>query len=81
MPTDNILSLVANNQLLFDTLKALLLKQFEFTGRVTDTDTNEILGQQLRSYLEGREKVEAAFKEIALYKSDTNNVITINQAR
>lgn len=77
-----ILSIVADNQMLFDALKKLLLEQFEITGAINDTDTNEILGQQVRSYLEGRKKVEEAFKEIAQLKTvSTTNTITLNPAR
>jgi len=80
-PTNTILAQIADNPLLFDALKALFLKQFDITGTVTRTDTNEVLGQQLRFCLEGREKVEAAFREIAQYKTKPSTPITTNQAR
>ena len=82
MPADKtILRLVADNPQLFDVLKQTLLDQFEVTGVVTDTDTNEILGQQLRSYLEGRQKVEQAFRQIATYKTSNTGSETKNPAR
>jgi hypothetical protein len=77
---NEILNLVANNQALADALKEVLLRQFELETN-TDGSDDLKLGQMVRARLVGKEKVEAAFKEIATYKHTKETKATENPAR
>jgi len=65
---ENILRLIADNQALFDAVKALLLKRFDSIPYAEGAD-DILLGQITRARHVGRQEVEAAFKEIASHKS------------
>lgn len=66
---DPILKSLADNQALFDAVKAALVKKFD-TGDLYHQDiTNEMLGQQVRARLEGLACVEELFREIARMKT------------
>ena len=74
------LQIVADNPALTSALKRVILKQFNLDTLGINYD-NETLGQLTRSRLEGREKIELAFKEISNYKSPNKKPEQQNPAR
>ena len=77
-----VLNIIADNNVLFETLKKLLLDEFEIEAPQTDLGvTDEVLGQIFRARLVGKNKVENAFKKIATYKTFTPEKEVINEAR
>jgi hypothetical protein len=64
----NILTLIADNTALSDTLRAVLEKQF-MMGRTDDTVSDVQLGQEYRARLVGLKNIDLAFKEIATHKT------------
>lgn len=77
-----LLSIVADNPSLFDTLKKHILDEYEIDAPQGDlTATDEVLGQILRARLVGKSKVESAFKKIMNYKSVESEREVKNQAR
>ena len=76
----NILKTIADNPALFQAVKDTVLKHFSL-DHMKDDLPNEMLGQFVRSRLEGRQKVEAAFLEIATYKTPQVHKEEINRAR
>ena len=62
------LKIIADHPELMRAVKEVILKQFDLSTLGINYD-NETLGQFTRSRLEGREKLEIAFKEISNYKS------------
>lgn len=77
-----VLSLIADNPLVMEELKKVLYSYFS-TDDLTfnQASTNEILGQQVRSVLEGRRNVDLALQDIAAYKSTGDIHNAINPAR
>lgn len=77
-----ILSLIADNPTLFDTLKKHILDEFEVETPQADLGvTDEVLGQIFRARLVGRNKVESAFKKISTYKTVEPEREVVNGAR
>lgn len=76
----SLLALIADNQLLFDELKACLTKQFSLDALDT-TLSNEEIGARVRARLDGLKAVEDAFREIATYKTKTGAEKPQNPAR
>ena len=64
---DNILSQLARNQTLFDATKAKVLEHFNEIP-FSEGASDELLGQITRARHVGRQKVEAAFRDIASFK-------------
>jgi hypothetical protein len=65
-----ILKVIADNPALFDTLKKVILDEFEIEAPQADLGvTDEVLGQIFRARLVGKNKVESAFKKISNYKT------------
>lgn len=58
-----LLRIVADNQPLFDTLKATIRGQFAFDSIVPDV-SNDILGQRVRARIDGLALVDEAFATI-----------------
>lgn len=65
-----ILKGLADNQMLFDAVKKQILGKFDLEKLYKDWDaTDATIGQSVRSTLTGRKAIEAAFDEIATYKT------------
>lgn len=70
MEDKDILKTLADNPLLFDTLKSFLLKRFTVDYKdFSDMVSNEHIGQVVRGNQYGQQGIEEAFKEIAALRS------------
>jgi hypothetical protein len=76
----SILKALADNQLLFDEVKRVILAQFTDPPYAEGT-SDELLGQMTRARIVGRKKVEDAFREIAKHKSTPDQPERKNEAR
>jgi hypothetical protein len=76
-----ILKGLADNPMLFDAVKAVILKQFEFDYTYVANVSNDDLGAITRAIVDGRHRVEAAFSEIAAQKSSPTSPSKPNPAR
>ncbi len=66
-----LLSIIADNPNLFETLKKLISDEFEIGTPQSDLSvTDEVLGQIFRARLVGINKVESAFRKILEYKTE-----------
>lgn len=82
MENNELLKIVADNPNLFETLKTLILDEFEITPPQSDLGVEDlVLGQILRARLVGKNKVESAFKKILTYKTMEEGVEKINRGR
>ncbi len=81
MDDKDILRSIADNQPLFEALKKLLKQQFEQTPRTDDAISDAQLGQMYRARLIGLEKIDQAFREIAVYKSNPDTPRKVNRGR
>lgn len=77
----DILAGIADNQPLYDEVKALLVKHFMSDDARTEGLSDERLGQMYRARLIGLEKIESAFMEIAKHKTYQKKERGINPAR
>lgn len=68
MDEKEILSSFADNMVLFDAVRRVVLSEFKH-DKIDVGMTNEMLGQKTRSRLEGTAKVDAAFKKIQAFKT------------
>lgn len=75
----NILTVLADNEALLQATKELILKHFAEVP-YAEGASDELLGQLTRARMVGRQKVEAAFKELEGYKSTTPIESNINPA-
>lgn len=64
-PEDIVLKSIAENQVLFDTLKERLVSEFSKDPQSFDGIEDNQLGQLYRARLVGRRTVETVFSEIA----------------
>ena len=77
-----LLSIVADNPNLFETLKKLITDEFEISAPQSDLSvTDEVLGQIFRARLVGINKVESAFRKILTYKTVEKETEKVNMAR
>lgn len=65
---NSVLTILADNKLLFDEVKKTILAEFDL-DKLNTSDTNEYLGQVVRARLAGIRKVEEAFRKIEQYKT------------
>lgn len=65
---DKILTVLADNEALFQATKEAVLKQFEEVP-YAEGASDELLGQITRARIVGRQKVEAAFSQIGNMKT------------
>lgn len=75
----HILQGLADNQPLFEAVKALLLSKF--SDDIDTTLSNELMGAQVRAKTEGKRAIEKAFYEINQYRSTAKTVDKINPAK
>lgn len=78
---DSLLKIVADNPALTDVLRNHLESHFLQDDARTDAISDEQLGQMYRARLVGLQKIDAAFKEIASYKSHPERPVKFNGAR
>ncbi len=81
---DSPLKQIADNQLLLDALKAMLVKQFAPPTDYKDIPSaisDELLGQFLRARITGMNAIDEVFKEIATYKTIVPRPPGTNPAR
>ncbi len=81
MKDKTILHLLADNPLLFDTVKELIEEQFETDARTDEAISDVQLGQIYRARLVGLQKVRDAFKEIASYRTMKDKPERVNRGR
>ena len=62
------LTIIADNPILFQELKDIILKQFNLDG-ISTSLADESLGQVVRARLDGRKLVEDAFSRILSFKT------------
>ncbi len=77
----NILSVLADNSALSEAVKLLVTKQFEKPPTITPETSDLVLGQFLRAHITGLEAIDAAWKELAQYKSIPDRPERVNSAR
>lgn len=77
---NEILTILADNPLLLQRTKDILLKQFDLKNLDSKKD-NLSLGEDTKAILLGIQKVEAGFKEIESYKTPQKVPKLVNQAR
>lgn len=76
---DSILTVIADNPALMEAVKKVVLEHFEMP--FSEVLSDEQLGQIARARISGRTAVEAAFTQIALYKSVPELSSKRNEAR
>lgn len=81
MEGKHILSLIADNKTLFETVKEVILKHFDILSPSDLRYNNEQLGAIVRAQLAGKQAVEDAFKEIAAHKTLEKRFETLNPGR
>ena len=81
MDNKAILKAFADNQLLFDTVKGIVIAQFEKDNIDVDKYRDDELGQVVRAKVSGLRKVLDGFKEIEKYKSANDSPSNVNPAR
>jgi hypothetical protein len=74
-----LLKSLADNQELFDAVRLKIMQKFQIAD-VSDSESNEHIGQVVRARIDGRKLVEEAFREIATLKTIKEEE-TFNQAR
>ena len=78
---NSILKTLADNPLLVETVKGVLINEFEGMA-VDDKLSDELLGQQTRARLVGIKKIMEAFKKIESYRTvAVQGGDKLNQAR
>lgn len=77
----NILTIIADNAMLSAALREVLEKQFYLPDHSDLNHTNEELGAVTRACLLGLQCVDAAFKEIEMYKTIERKPDTLNPGR
>ena len=77
--TDKTLQGLADNATLTEAVKQLILKQFAEVP-YADGASDELLGQLTRARMVGRQKVEAAFRELESHKSTPSVIDKDNPA-
>ncbi len=80
MHNEALLTILADNTFLFDVVKQTVLAEFQLKEYDT-TLSNERLGELVRSDVDGKVKVERAFKKIAQHKTPEFKSDPINKAR
>lgn len=82
MHNTEIIRPFADNGMLFETIKNVVLKYFLLDNPATLHGLDDkAIGEIVRARLDGRQKVEDAFREIALYKTTEIPKEKINRAR
>lgn len=76
----DLITALANNQALLDSLKEVLYSHFKEDEISTDM-TNENIGQVTRARVDGRKRLDAAFQEIERHKSFAEKPPTQNPGR
>lgn len=71
-----VLALLADNPVLFDTVQRVIKDRFSPDSLSTDM-TNEQLGERTRTRIEGIQKVEDGFREIASCATVNKENVTI----
>jgi len=80
MPKETILTIIADNALLFDELKKVFEAQFEPT-KLELSLNNEELGERIRARLEAKVVIERAFSKILSYQTPVSKEDAKNPAR
>ena len=83
MENRQILSIIADNPSLFETLKGVLTEKFDvaLSQLKTQNFTNETLGEAVRAQIDGLRAVEEGFREIEKYRTGEKKEERINPAR
>lgn len=77
----DILKSIADNQPLFDEVKRVINAHFDKDDARTEGLSDELLGQMYRARLFGKQKLEAAFMEIASHRSRSETKPAKNPGR
>lgn len=80
MPSADVLKIIADNPVLLDELRAVLLKHFS-VDRVDTTLPNDRIGEVVRARIDGQSLIEAALKEIERCKTVKPSPSVPNPAR
>ena len=80
MLNKEILKGLADNPALFAALKELIYEKFAM-DQISTSMNNEVIGQIVRANIEGKKKVEDAFREIEQYKTAPVLTPYINRAK
>lgn len=75
-----LLSIIADNPALTDTLKELFKEHFSIDN-LDGSTSNEILGQKVRTRIDGIANIDKAFLEIARHKTVKTVERLLNPAR
>lgn len=80
MPKDSILTIIADNELLFNELKKVFESEFE-PSNLELGFSNERLGERVRARLEAKMGIERVFSKILSYQSPVTKSESKNPGR
>lgn len=81
MDRKSILTIIADNQILFEELKKVFEDEFNDVEPIELGFSNERLGERVRAKMEGKVSVERAFNKILTYQTPVSKGEIKNPAR